>query len=129
MATRSFTTTSIKLDGAFPYSIGLIEGTATANKLVDTDVTDTITTKGVKVVRATGTYIKGSSTNGKIDIVVDGIVRASSSTSTTVGEILSATVTLGVNSSVYIKATITGTATGASVNYALLSISDPLTNS
>lgn len=125
MATRSFTKTTSKLDGAFPYQIGLIEGTATANKLVTTDITDTITTSGVKKIFASGTYVKGSSTNGKFDIVVDGIVRATSSTSTTDGEILTAHCTVGVYASVYILATITGTATGASINYANLAITNP----
>lgn len=128
MATRSFTKTTSKLDGAFPYQIGLIEGTATANKLATGDVTDTITTTGVKTIYASGTYIKGSgpSTNGKIDIVVDGIVRASSQLSTTDGEILTATCTVGVYSTVWILATITGTQTGASINYANLGIINPV---
>lgn len=130
MATRSFTVSQSRLDGAFPYQIGLIDtAAAAANKLVTTDVTDTITTSGVKTIRANGTYVKGSSTNGKIDIVVDGVVVASSATSTTTGEILSATFTGAVASSVYILCTITGTATGASVDYARLAISNPVTNS
>jgi hypothetical protein len=128
MAVRPFTKTLNDTSGRF--QIGLIDvATGATNKLVDTDTTDTISISGVKTIRANGTYVKGSSTNGKIDILVDGVVVASSSTSTTDGEVLTATFTGAVYGTVTIKATITGTATGASVNYARLGVSNPVTNS
>lgn len=119
MAVRAFTKTA---SNQF-YQLALIDTAAAAeNKLVTTDTTGSITTQGYKKIVAHATYVKGSSTNGKIDIVVDGIVMASSSVSTTDGEVITATVSCAVNSTVHLLATITGTATGASVNYARVAI-------
>jgi hypothetical protein len=119
MAVRNFTQTP---SNQF-YQLGLIDTNAAAeNKLVTTDTTQTITTQGFKKITAHATYVKGSSTNGKFDILVDGIVMASSATSTTTGEVLTATVSCAVNSTVSLLATITGTATGASLDYARVAI-------
>lgn len=123
MAEKSFITKDS--DVSKQWAFGFITGTATANKLVDADTTEALSIRGVRKFRASGTYVKGSSTNGKIELIVDGVVRATSSVSTTDGEVLTCEWTGPCASSAYIKATITGTATGASVNYAALSHTQP----
>jgi len=123
MAERAFVSKQSSPSGKWLF--GQITGTATANKLVDADTTEKLYITGVKKIYARGTYVKGSSTNGKIEILVDGVVQDSSSTSTTDGEILSCDVVCPITAEVWIKATITGTATGASVNYATLTLTEP----
>jgi hypothetical protein len=119
MAVRNFTQTP---SNQF-YQLGLIDtNAAAANKLVDTDTTQTLTTQGFKKITAHATYVKGSSTSGHFHILVDGIEMVSSATSTTTGEVLTATVSCAVNSTVSLLATITGTATGASLDYARVAI-------
>jgi len=116
MATRSNTKTA--KDPSGKYQLGLIDtAAAAANKLIDADVTDTMYCQGVKKIFYGGTYIKGSSTNGKLQLFVDGVLRGETATSTTDGEQITNTLTVPVYASYYTKAVITGTATGASINY------------
>lgn len=123
MAERAFTST--KADVSKMWQFGRITGSATANKLVDTDTSQALSVTGVRKIYASAIYTKGSSTNGKFDILVDGVVRASSATSTTDGEVLTATVTVPVESTIAIKATITGTATGAFIGSVVLGETQP----
>jgi len=130
MAERAYTITKKDPNGNQDYSIGLIDtAAAAANKLVDTDTTPAITATGVRTFRGSATYVKGSSTNGQLQLLVDGVLVADSGTaSTTDGAVLNLAWTGAIATSAYLKAVITGTATGASLNFARLGISKPVVN-
>jgi hypothetical protein len=130
MAERAYTITKKDPNGNQDYSIGLIDtNAAAANKLVTTDTTPPVTATGVRTIRAQAQYVKGSSTNGQLQLVVDGVVVADSgAASTTDGAILSIAWTGAIATSAYLQAVITGTATGASLNYARIGISKPVVN-
>jgi hypothetical protein len=123
MAIRNFTKTARDASGKWQFS-KIDTAAAANNRLIDTDVTANVQAQGVFKIYAYGTYVKGSSTNGKIDLVVDGNVVASSTVLTADGS-LTITATVPVYETVALRATITGTATGASVNFASIALTNP----
>ena len=119
MAVRALTSKGEDLNRKWIF--GKVFGTNAANRLINADTTEQVLTKGVKSIRASAQYTKGSSTSAQIEILVDGISRAVSAVSTTDGDILSANITCFVESTIEVKGNIVGTATGAYIANTLIS--------
>lgn len=123
MAIRQFTTTARDNSGKWRFSKINTAVNAT-HRLVNSDTTGDVEAQGVFKIHASGLYVKGSSTNAKIDLVVDGNIVASSATVSDAG-VVTITAIVPVFATVSLLATITGTATGASINLASIALTNP----